>query len=70
MTMFSSTVVAPNNCWVNAVCSIENDVQGFRLIRFFLNGILQMSKFKFFVSRDKFSRIAQMFLKFANVQHN
>ena len=24
-----------------------------------------MSKFKFFVSRDKFSRIAQIFLKFA-----
>ena len=29
-----------------------------------------MSKFKFFVSQDKFSIIAQIFLKFANVQHN
>ena len=29
-----------------------------------------MSKFKFFVSRDNFSRIAQIFLKFGNVNHN
>ena len=29
-----------------------------------------MSKFKFFVSRDDFSRIAQIFLKFGNVNHN
>ena len=29
-----------------------------------------MPKFKFFVSRDKFSRIDQIFLKFANVEHN
>ena len=29
-----------------------------------------MSKFEFFVSRDKFSRIAQIFLKFENVEHN
>ena len=29
-----------------------------------------MSKFKFFISRDKFSRIAQIFLKFANVKHD
>ena len=40
---------------------IENNVKGFRLIRFFLNEILQMSKFKFFVSRDRFSTmVAQM----------
>ena len=48
-------------------CSTE---KGFRLISFYLNKILQMSKFKFFVSHDKFSRIAQIFLKFANVEHN
>ena len=29
-----------------------------------------MSVFKFFISRDIFSRIAQIFLKFANVKHN
>ena len=29
-----------------------------------------MPKFKFFVSQDKFPRIAQMFLKFANIEHN
>ena len=40
---------------------IENNVKGFRLITFFLNEILQMSKFKFFVSRDRFSTmVAQM----------
>ena len=44
---------------------IENDVKGFRLIRFLLNEILQISKFKFSISRDKFSRIAQIYLKFA-----
>ena len=53
---------------VNLTCSIENDVRDFR--RFFLNEILQIPKFKFFVSRDKFARIAQIFLKFANVEHN
>ena len=36
------------------------------LILSFLSEILQMSKFKFF-SRDTFSGIAQIFLKFANV---
>ena len=40
------------------------------LILHFLNEIVQMSKFRFFVSRDKFSRIAQMFLKFVNVNHS
>ena len=35
-----------------------------------LNEILQISKFKFFVSQKKVSRIAQIFLKFANVKHN
>ena len=30
--------------------------------------MLQMSKFKFFVLQDKFSRIAQMLLNFANVK--
>ena len=40
------------------------------LILHFLNEILQMSKVRLFVSRDKFSRIAQVFLKFANVKHN
>ena len=40
------------------------------LILEFLNEILQMSKFRFFVSRDRFSRIAQVFFKFANVKHN
>ena len=34
----------------------------------FLNDMLQMSKFKFFVLQDKFSRIAQMLLNFANVK--
>ena len=29
-----------------------------------------MSVFKFFISQDIFSRIAQIFLKFANVKHN
>ena len=43
---------------------------GFRKIRLFLNETLQMSKFKFFVSQDKFSRTAQIFLKFANVKCN
>ena len=51
------------NSSVYPTCSIENNVnkqgyKGFRLIRFFLNEILQMSKFTFFVSRDKFSTIA------------
>ena len=50
--------------------SIENDVKGFKLTKFFLNEIWQMSKFKFFVSRDKFSRIAQIFLKFANGEND
>ena len=50
-------------CSVNPKWSI---VKGFRLIRFsLLNKILQMSNFKFFVSQDNFSRIAQIFLKFA-----
>ena len=40
------------------------------LILHFLNEILQMSKFRLFVSRDEFSKIAQVFLKFANVKHN
>ena len=52
------------------MCSIENDVKDARLTRFSLNEILQMSKFKFFVSRDKFSRIAQLFLKFASGEHD
>ena len=52
------------------MCSIENEVKGFRLTRFFLNEILEMSKFEFFVSWDKFSRIAQIFLEFWNVKHN
>ena len=55
---------------VNPTCSIKKDVRGFRLIRFFLNEILQMSKFKFFVSQVKFSGIAQIFLIFANAEHN
>ena len=67
---FSSILHQPNNFWVNPTCSIENKVKGFRLTRFFLNEILQMSKFKLFVSRDKFSRIAQIFLKFANGEHD
>ena len=37
------------------------------LILHFLSEILQMSKFNFFFSRDKFSGIAQIFLKFAKV---
>ena len=49
----------------NPTFSIENDVKGFKLIRFFFNEILQMSKFKLFVLQDNFSKIAQMFLKFA-----
>ena len=40
------------------------------LILHFLNEILQMSKFRLFASRDTFSKIAQVFLKFANVKHN
>ena len=52
------------------MCLTENDVKDFRLIRFFINEILQMSKFKLFVSRDKFFRSAQIFLKFVNVTHN
>ena len=48
---------------------MENDVKGFRLIRFFLNEILGKSKYNFFGSRDKL-RIAQIFLKFANVKEN
>ena len=57
------------NCSVNHTCSMENDVKGFRLIRFFLNEILGKSKYNFFGSRDKL-RIAQIFLKFANVKEN
>ena len=52
---FSCILHQPNNCSVNPTCSVENDIKGFRLARFFLNEILQMSKFKFFVLRDKFS---------------
>ena len=52
-----------NNCSVNLTCFTENDVKDFGT--FFLNEILQMPEFKFFVSRDKFPRIAQIFLKFA-----
>ena len=37
--------------------SIEKDIKGFRLIKFLLNEILQMSKFKFFLSQNTFSRI-------------
>ena len=40
-----------------------------RPIKFFLNEILQISKFKFFVSWEKFSRIAHTFLKFEDVKH-
>ena len=40
------------------------------LFLFFLNEILQMLKFKFFVSRNKLSTIPEIFLKFANVKHN
>ena len=29
-----------------------------------------MSKFKLFVSEDKFSRTAKIFLKFANIEYN
>ena len=36
----------------------------------FLNKILQMSKFKFFISWKIFSRIADIVLKLANVKHN
>ena len=50
--------------------SIENNIKGFRATRFFLNDILQMSKFEFFVLQDRFSKPAQIFLKFANVEHN
>ena len=55
---------------VNPTCSIENNIKVFRFIRFLLNEISQMSKFKLFVSQDKFSRIVQIFLKFASVIHN
>ena len=57
------------NCSVNPTCSIQVDVKGFRLIRFFLNEILEKSNYNFFASRDKL-RIAQIFLKFANVKEN
>ena len=52
------------------MCSIEKYAKGFSLIRFFLNKILQTTKFKLFVWRDKFSITAQIFLKFATVKHN
>ena len=39
-----------------------------KLFLHFLNDMLQMSKFKFFVLQDKFYRIAQMLLNFANVK--
>ena len=68
--MFSSTLHWRNNCSVNPTCSIKSDGKGFRLIRFFRNEILLMSKFKFFVSRNKFSIIAKIFLKSPNVTHN
>ena len=55
---------------VNPTCSIEKDAKVLGWQGFFLNEILQMTKSKFFVLRDKFSRIAQIFLKFANVEHN
>ena len=45
-------------------------MSGVRLTRFFFNEILQISKLKFFVLRDKFSKITQIFLKFANVEHH
>ena len=40
------------------------------LLKTMSNEILEISKFKLFVSRDKFSRIAQIHLKLANVKHN
>ena len=43
--------------------------KGLTQIRFFLNEILLTSTFKFFVSWNKFFRIAQIFLKFENVKH-
>ena len=39
------------------------------LILHFLNEILQISKFKVFASRDKFSRIAQILLKVAQLKN-
>ena len=57
---FSSILHKPSICSVNPTCSIEKDVKGFRLTRFFLNEISQMSKFKFFVSGDKFSITVQI----------
>ena len=42
------------NCLVNPTCSIENDVKDFWLISFFLNELLKMSKFKYFVLQNKF----------------
>ena len=60
----------PSNSSVNPTCSIENDDKDFTLASFFLSKTLQMSKLKFSVSRAKFSRTAQIFLEFANIEHN
>ena len=52
------------------MCSIENDFKDFKLTKFFLNENVQMLKFKFFVLRGKFYKVSQIFLEFANIEHN
>ena len=64
-SIFSASIKTEYNIFRTATTSTTT-----KSILHFFNEILQLSKFKFFVSRDKFSSYPQIFLKFANVKHN